>query len=1292
MDINSVLQYFRDYESEVKFQQSSLKNVKGYDYSSSTLKNPERLEQDLLYRKANYLLGKIEKDENIKIITNPGDKNHQFLLQTIEQAIFKQENELLKECLNFKNNFSEKKILTDVQTLAEDNNCFICYPVLERDDVRHPLFVFDTTLQHGRITVNDIHVNFNALTLLVSHLTDNFKNDVEQLYAKEIQSILHDINNLNAPATISEGLDSAISVINAKLPELSIRLSELTGIKTRDGWSFLSTVFITLEMLEEFKEPPFRKEIELLMQKLTKKSQKQSPEKLKSPLSNYLLGNNTSISFDQMKNRNFFHFGSYTGAYAVNKKQWHVLNGLNNARFLSVNGPPGTGKTTLLKEIIADEIVKKAQKLIEYWNEKWEYSKKSKVFISPMKGENAHSIVVTSTNNKAVDNIGKELLSEVSYFSQFVSERVENNQDAIAGLMCARLGNKRNIDQFRAKVLNPLKNGLQSNDSDYPETEEQTVADFKELKASLRGTENKINLYRQKTEFCLNRELIDENYNQIKSKKQLEIEIKKLSQVMVQLKNKYQTILQEQTDAEDLIQRQKKEEECLQADILKAEKEERELYTALEIYQSYNKSKLLNFLPKRKRFLKQYPSELYIKENIKKVQCEHSSKSDQLDENKQILAAKISEVKSLGNRMDEVKSELNEQKAKIETKQSDIELLKQKEQAESQLGLSPHTADNINQYGLIHHNDAVMKKRNQLFKLALRVIEQYIWKHRKAILDNINFVSNDNYLFQPFYSETQSFSATREYGLRAAWETFFLCFPVVTTTLHSFKSPNFQMLDSFMDLLLVDESGQVLPQYLTAPLYRMNRALIVGDVMQIAPVRPAVHNMLEQSKIPEDKWELFDITKKSAQHYADRHSDIFEMMGNQKTGLMLEEHRRCEPAIAAFSNDYVYSGKLDIFKDDDHDKLFGNNLIGIDVRGTQTSHNVNKWEATICKRIVDMMIDRYGESIKRDIGIITPFRNQKKHVEEMIKDVDAGTVHTFQGQEKKYILFSSVVNDRAASFVGSSPNLLNVAVTRAKEQFIFIGNFDAVEASGNYLSDLLNTINQHGKYFSIFNTMGTGMDVKQNKELFQIFASKTSEYPSKFGRFLYNTFPENTIIGAKNNADVLIYALAKAEKCIDIISPWLNPELILEDEERSFNRGVRYALQNNTDIQIMFGYNKNPNASINDIDSIYDADVNNHYITKERYTEAVNHLMDQLQEGLKYKPPLHVKLLLVDKKYLIIGSHNWLSNKATQETPKEEISVVLTEKESIDYVVNYFDLREGAKKSANIKAEEELLR
>lgn len=91
----------------------------------------------------------------------------------------------------------------------------------------------------------------------------------------------------------------------------------------------------------------------------------------------------------------------------------------------SVNGPPGTGKTTLLKEIIANHIVEKAKRLTAYDDPDTAFEKHKFLHGDKENGKysryipgwyslkddkiNDYSILVVSSNNAAVENITKEL-------------------------------------------------------------------------------------------------------------------------------------------------------------------------------------------------------------------------------------------------------------------------------------------------------------------------------------------------------------------------------------------------------------------------------------------------------------------------------------------------------------------------------------------------------------------------------------------------------------------------------------------------------------------------------------------------------------------------------------------------------------------------------------------------------------------------------------------------------------------------------------------------------------------
>lgn len=111
----------------------------------------------------------------------------------------------------------------------------------------------------------------------------------------------------------------------------------------------------------------------------------------------------------------------------------------------SVNGPPGTGKTSLLKEIVVNNVIKKAVLLAQYsdaddafndyyfeegddennsynkWVKKYHRLKNKKI--------NEYSILVTSSNNTAVENITKELPVENNLIKNLKPKEIKTYND-----------------------------------------------------------------------------------------------------------------------------------------------------------------------------------------------------------------------------------------------------------------------------------------------------------------------------------------------------------------------------------------------------------------------------------------------------------------------------------------------------------------------------------------------------------------------------------------------------------------------------------------------------------------------------------------------------------------------------------------------------------------------------------------------------------------------------------------------------------------------------------------------
>lgn len=178
-----------------------------------------------------------------------------------------------------------------------------------------------------------------------------------------------------------------------------------------------------------------------------------------------------------------------------------IMNNLSSkSGIFSVNGPPGTGKTTLIRDIISSIIVKRAIELSKYENPTDAFTNignvvinnKSYIIYKPDDLITQDSIVVASTNNGAVENISKELPSNTALYNDFNNivganyfKEVANNisENECWGLIAAVLGNNKNKNDFAYSFW--------SKDKQYP------------LKVSIKSflmesKKNNINLYNWK--------------------------------------------------------------------------------------------------------------------------------------------------------------------------------------------------------------------------------------------------------------------------------------------------------------------------------------------------------------------------------------------------------------------------------------------------------------------------------------------------------------------------------------------------------------------------------------------------------------------------------------------------------------------------------------------------------------------------------------------------------------------------------------------------------------------------
>lgn len=305
-------------------------------------------------------------------------------------------------------------------------------------------------------------------------------------------------------------------------------------------------------------------------------------------------------------------------------------------------------------------------------------------------------------------------------------------------------------------------------------------------------------------------------------------------------------------------------------------------------------------------------------------------------------------------------------------------------------------------------------------------------------------------------SSRKEFNSTN-YFYAKNFDDFIFEYPIVLSTTHAIsnsKNENFKF-----DYLIIDEASQVelIPGIIA--LSTAKNVVVVGDKKQLP-------------HIPEEKikkYEYEELSKKynvsyEYDYYKNSLLDSFDCIFKDDIKVLLREHYRCNRMIIEFCNRKYYEGKLVCLSKQEKDKPLvllkttpGNHLRYGD-RAINKITNIRELESLIDEKFKKAIgIDSYDD---KTFGFVAPFRGQANEAVKILpSEFQKDTVHKFQGRECDIIMFSSVLDKKVKSkalmnFV-DEPHLLNVAVSRAIQQFILISNVDTFLEENGEICDLI---------------------------------------------------------------------------------------------------------------------------------------------------------------------------------------------------------------------------------------------
>jgi len=291
----------------------------------------------------------------------------------------------------------------------------------------------------------------------------------------------------------------------------------------------------------------------------------------------------------------------------------------------------------------------------------------------------------------------------------------------------------------------------------------------------------------------------------------------------------------------------------------------------------------------------------------------------------------------------------------------------------------------------------------------------------------------------------------------AAWQSLFFVVPVVSTTFASYARLFGHLGKEALGWLLIDEAGQATPQNAVGALWRAKRAVVVGDPLQLEPITtlPFRAEQAIRSELGVD--EQWSSSRTSVQRLADRLTPLGTWLpgDDDKTwvGVPLTVHRRCDQPMFDIVNTIAYDGLMidgtgkgpcEQF-DAAYPKLPPSKWI--DVVGSRSQGHWIPDEGDQLDRILSTLADlEFGMS---EVMVIGPFRDIARQIRGKARQhsgLVAGTIHTAQGKQADIVVLvlgSAPDRPGARQWAASKPNLLNVAVSRAKRRLYVIGNRQA---------------------------------------------------------------------------------------------------------------------------------------------------------------------------------------------------------------------------------------------------------
>lgn len=777
----------------------------------------------------------------------------------------------------------------------------------------------------------------------------------------------------------------------------------------------------------------------------------------------------------------------------------------NQAGIMGVNGPPGTGKTTLLRDIVAGCVLDRATAMVAFekpldafstTGEKMAFGPKAFLHFyrldSSLKG---HEIVVASSNNKAVENVSKELPlkdangrhSEISYFRS-ISDLIANpkragyfdaDEDAANdpietwGLAAAALGNGRNRGAFQqgfwwnddggfqtylkaargmdvmreikdertGEVIDRVMPSVVTNER--PTTNDlDAAAAWRKARAAFKKLKKAVD-----TEIAS----IEETRQNIRSLKETIIELGKLIELRPRFDN---AVGQARQTGEVRRQEQTK---------AKAEFER-------------DRRQLDQHLATRPGFFARlfgtaaWKAWIATQQKLSARQQHSSQKAQAADAALESAKTDWSKAQSQLQQLDRAISSNQQSIAQLEASTSAARKRLGNRVIDDPFFEQAHETIHLTSPWL---PDDVHRMREDLFAAALAVQKAFINASASRLQHNLGLLMTG--------MTAGAFKAPAHRALLPdLWSSLFMVVPAVSTTFASVRAMFADLPPESFGWLLIDEAGQAVPQAAVGAIMRAKRTIVVGDPLQIPPVVSLPEKLNSEIckffNVDKTEWAAPVASTQTLADQASRFRSTFVTdVGDREVGLPLLVHRRCQNPMFDISNAIAYAGQMVHAVSPRRPGPIGSALgpsRWVDVNGDAET----KWCPAEGEAVIQMLRELANAGVNNpDIFVISPFKIVEQEMRRRLdRETDllrslgvrpddwrsdrVGTIHTFQGREADTVILllgaPKSGQHRARQWAASPPNIINVAVSRAKQNLYVVGSRAAWSSAGTSLQVL----------------------------------------------------------------------------------------------------------------------------------------------------------------------------------------------------------------------------------------------